>query len=254
MVLIVILLTNPALIDAYKGFIEAIRNRMTIIVICLCTVDYEGRAGSFLEEGERIIIIKNDGSLLVHRESGYKPVNWQPPGSHTSVRLENSYLIIDSVRPKPIEHLRIRISEVRTFLALKLKDTGEFHMYLSEEELQRVLFEHPQLIEDGLRTITREKELESGKVDIFAEDKFGNPVLIEVKRGRVSEKEVLQLYKYVSEYRVTNPRVRGIIVSPKIDPKAQILLHELNLEYKSVELSKIAKLYKRFKGTTLLDY
>lgn len=249
-----ILLKEPALGDVFNNLQYAFRNKMLVIIIGVCTVDYEGRAGSFLEEGERIIMIKGDGSFLIHRDSGYKPVNWQPPRSKINIRLEDDYLIIESVRPRPLEKLRVKISKVKAVLCTKLVDTGEFYMYLSENELQKVLFENPELIEDGLKSISREKELKSGKVDIYAEDTFGNPVLIEVKRGRISEKEILQLYKYVSEYRVTNPNVRGIIVSPKIDPKAQILLHELRLEYKNIDLVKVSKLFKRFKGTTLLEY
>jgi len=238
---------SPSFDRAINLLKSAIKSKQLIIIIGSCKVRYSGRAGSYLEEGERVIIIKNDGSLLVHRDVGYKPVNWQPPGSSISIRGENGSIVIFSQRNKPLEKLLITMSNIKVIIAYRLVDVGEFSMYLTEDDLQRILFENPTIIESGLRAVMREKELKSGRVDIFAIDKEGNPVLIEVKRGRVGEKEVLQLYKYVSEIKVTNPNVRGILVSPELEPRAQMLINELGLEYKSVDLVKLSKKYGQFK-------
>jgi len=77
-------LTNPELKEAAAAIKKALGQRRTIIVAGECKVLYSGRAKSTLESGERILIIKEDGSLLVHRPVGYEPVNWQPSGSTPS--------------------------------------------------------------------------------------------------------------------------------------------------------------------------
>lgn len=244
---------NPKINEALDFIRNAARNKMIIVIVGSCNVRYFGRAGSFLEEGERLIILKTDGSLLIHRDSGYKPINWQPPGSSFSFKVENNSLVITSLRTRPVEKLIITISKVKAILSSKLFDVGKFAMHLTEDELQRILYEHPEIIDPEIRSVTREKELKSGKVDIFAVDKKGNPVLIEVKRGKIGEREVLQLYKYISEIKISNPSVRGVIISPDIDPKAQQLINELGLEYKMIDIIKLSKKFIK-KGKGLSEY
>lgn len=246
-------LNDPTLVQAKDFLEEAYKNKLLIVLIGNCAVDYRGRAGSYLDEGERLIIIKSDRSVLIHRSTGYKPVNWQPSKTKISFRVENDYLIIRSIRNKPHETLTIYVNDIKTIIADKLKDTGKFVMYLTEDEMQGILYSNPELIEKGLRSVVREKELKSGKVDIFCIDKNENPVMVEVKRNRVGEKEILQLYRYVSEYRVTNPDVRGIIVAPSIDPSAQRLLLDLKLKFKPIDIAKLSRLSKRDRKT-LLDF
>ncbi len=67
---------------------------------------YDGRASSTLELGERILIIKSDGSLLVHRPVGYEPVNWQPAGSVFHVQVKDDELEVHGVRQKPRESVQ----------------------------------------------------------------------------------------------------------------------------------------------------
>ena len=60
--------------------------KYTIVIIGSCKVIYEGRASSTLDYGERIVILKQDGSTLIHRPTGYKPVNWQPSGASIKIK------------------------------------------------------------------------------------------------------------------------------------------------------------------------
>ena len=60
---------------------SGISHKKIVIIAGRCTVEYEGRASSSLGSGERLVILKPDGSALVHRPKDYSPVNWQPPGS-----------------------------------------------------------------------------------------------------------------------------------------------------------------------------
>lgn len=81
---------SPSAPEAARILEDALRARKFVFVAGDCKVDYEGRASSVLEWGERVAIVKQDGSVLVHRPVGYEPVNWQPSGCLVKVWLEDS--------------------------------------------------------------------------------------------------------------------------------------------------------------------
>ncbi len=89
--------SNPPLPEAAEILEKAFRARSLVIIVGNCRVDYEGRASSTLEWGERIVMIKEDGSVLVHRPTGYEPVNWQPPKCMMSVKLDDGALVVNAV-------------------------------------------------------------------------------------------------------------------------------------------------------------
>ena len=50
------------------------------LVIAKCSVDYAGRLSAHLPMATRLLMIKSDGSVLVHSDgSSYKPLNWMSP-------------------------------------------------------------------------------------------------------------------------------------------------------------------------------
>ena len=50
------------------------------LVIARCSVDYEGRLQAHLPLATRLLMVKADGSVLVHSDGGsYKPLNWMSP-------------------------------------------------------------------------------------------------------------------------------------------------------------------------------
>lgn len=233
---------SPSIKEFSDALLYGLRRRSTVIFLCMCEVYYQGRSRSYLEPGDRLIIIKEDRSVLIHRSKGYKPVNWQPSGSQISVRNRNGELIITCIRVSPREKIEIVIHKVYAVLVAKLTDVGRFHMHLTEEEMKQLLYRNlSPIIEDGMRGITMEKEIKSGKIDIFARDAEGNYVIIELKKGRASERDALQLNRYVTELRRTNPNIRGILVSPSITSKALELIKNLNLEYKKVSFKDLQK-------------
>jgi len=73
-----LVLENPRIDEETQRSIkEALAQRKLLLLVGNCWVNYKGRASSKLEPGERIVIIKEDGSVLVHRPCGYEAVNWQ---------------------------------------------------------------------------------------------------------------------------------------------------------------------------------
>ena len=239
-------LVSPNVKEAVKVVKEAVSQRKTLLVIGNCWVRYRGRASSKLEPGERILIIKEDGSLLVHRSVGYEPVNWQPPGCIFHTQVKGDMLEIRAVRRKPAESVRVFFDRIHMVSALSLVDSGEFALYASEEDMQKAILLEPSLVEEGFKPISYEKKVEPGFVDVYGVDKDGNFVVVEIKRKTASNEAVLQLARYVEAIRSkVNRKVRGILVAPNIAKGVQRLLATLNLDFKALDPKKCAKILKR---------
>ena len=147
-------LKEPTLLEA-AGLIEkTFAQRRTLVVAGNCHVHYVGRARSTLEPGERLLIIKSDGSLLVHRPVGYEPVNWQPAGSIFYVEVNGNQLEIQGIRQKPRERVTLTFDAIFMVSVLNLTDAGEFLLHASEDDMHRAILLKPDLFEEGFKPIT----------------------------------------------------------------------------------------------------
>ncbi|MGB9741506.1 MAG: endonuclease NucS [Candidatus Bathyarchaeia archaeon] len=245
-------LVNPNVVEAEKIVREAVSHRRTLLVVGNCWVHYLGRAKSKLEPGERILIIKEDGSLLVHRSVGYEPVNWQPPGCIFHVQIRDAVLEIHAVRQKPSESVKVFFDDVRLVSALSLMDSGEFALYASEEDMHRAILLEPSILEEGFKPVSYEKKVEPGFVDVYGVDKNGKLVVVEIKRKTAGKDAVFQLAKYIEAVRAkSNREVRGILAAPDIAKDVQKLLLTLGLEFKTLNPKKCAEILKRTEAIKL---
>lgn len=250
-----IVLEKPTLEDAYQAIKRGTSRRQTVIIVGNCWVDYEGRASSKLEPGERIVLLKADGSALIHRPRDYNPVNWQPPGSLFRTRLNENRLYIRVFKKKENEVLEINFDNVILVIVLDLKDTGKFHLYASEEDMQQAILIQPSLLEEGFRPISAERPVEPGFIDILGVD--GNNVLtvVEIKRNAATKEAVLQLKKYMDVFRDDSERrIRGILVAPELARGAQQMLASLDLEFIVLSPQKCADILKRKRAKQLTDF
>ncbi|MEM3618487.1 MAG: endonuclease NucS [Candidatus Bathyarchaeia archaeon] len=239
-------LVSPNTVEAGEIVREALSQRKTLLLVGNCWVHYFGRARSELEPGERILIIKEDGSLLVHRSVGYEPVNWQPPGCIFHTQVKNGILEIHAVRRKPPESVKIFFDKIHLVSVMTLADSGEFSLYASEEDMHKAILLEPSLLEEGFKPISYEKKVEPGFVDVYGVDKNGLFVVVEVKRKTAGKEAVFQLAKYVEAVKSrTNREVRGILVAPDIARDVQRLLETLGLEFKALDPKKCAEILKR---------
>ena len=245
-------LTNPKLTQA-KALIEnALLQRRMLIVAGNCSVLYAGRAKSTLEPGERILIIKEDGSLLVHRPFGYEPVNWQPSGSIFHVQTKPNLIEVHAVRHKPRENVHIKFYEIFLVSAINLTDSGEFALHASEKDMHQAILIKPSLIEEGFKPISYEKKIEPGFVDVYGVDKNGKLVIIEVKRRIAGKDAVLQLAKYIEALKgKTERELRGVLIAPNLGKDVQRLLVTLGLEFKALDPKKCAKVLKKEQNAKL---
>ncbi len=132
-------LIEPSIEEALRKLQDAVRRREVILVIGRCSIRYTGRAVSILKEGERILIIKNDRSVLVHRPRGLKPVNFQASSSIIKVKKNRNKLIISAYRRRPEETIEIEFNKLKLLYSEKLEDYGEFYLYGTEKEIVKAL-------------------------------------------------------------------------------------------------------------------
>jgi len=245
-------LVNPTLTEAAALIGKAFAQRKTLIVAGNCHVHYAGRANSTLEPGERLLIIKADGSLLVHRPVGYEPVNWQPPGSIFHVQARENAIEVHAVRQKPRENVNVTFSNVYMVSALSLADSGEFLLHASEVDMHRAILLKPALLEEGFKPISYEKKVEPGFVDVYGVDKAGRLVVVEVKRKTAGKEAALQLARYIDAIKVkANRELRGVLAAPSLGKDVQRLLVTLGLEFKALDPKKCAEVLKKAETTKL---
>ncbi len=245
-------LVNPTLTEAAALIAKAFKQRKTLIVAGNCHVHYAGRAKSTLEPGERLLIIKADGSLLVHRPVGYEPVNWQPSGSIFHVHAQEGALEVHAVRQKPREKVNVTFSSVYMVSALSLADSGEFMLHASEIDMHKAILLKPALLEEGFKPISYEKKVEPGFVDVYGVDKAGRLVVVEVKRKTAGKEAALQLAKYIDAIKAkANRELRGILAAPSLGKDVQRLLETLGLEFKALDPKKCAAVLKKAETTKL---
>ena len=63
-----------------------------VLLIARCTVDYVGRLSARLDEATRLIVVKGDGTVLIHSESSHRPLNWMTAPTFVAVHFPASDL------------------------------------------------------------------------------------------------------------------------------------------------------------------
>ncbi len=239
--------------EAVEGFLRHGVSRLkssrgdVLQVVAACRVDYQGRAASTLEEGERIVILKPDRTLLVHSAHKSKPVNWMPPGANEfSVERRGDEVTLTAIRKKPTtESVKITFLETQVLLSVAVRDAKELVLRRTEGDLHRFFFDHPELIEPGLDLTRGERATRRGPVDLWGTDRDGRRVIVEVKRSKAGIQEATQLWRYVEHHQNDDGdaahRVRGILIAPGASKEATRMLSDHDLEYLELDWDRVLK-------------
>jgi len=224
--------------EAAKSAIETgLEREWLVTVFGRCRVDYDGRASSTLGPGDRLLVLKPDGTALVHTEEGQQPVNWQPPGCTHDVSVDDGEVVVGSVRETPTETLEVRFDRLVHCSAFAATDEQELSLSGTEADLRERILAEPSLLEAGFEPRATERETPAGAVDIYGTDADGNSVVVELKRRRVGPDAVSQLNRYVDALERdlhAGTTVRGVLVAPSVTERASRLLSERDLEFVSL--------------------
>jgi endonuclease len=195
------------------------------IVIARCQVDYAGRLTAHLPMATRLIMVKTDGSVLIHSDGGsYKPLNWMSPPCKVTEGSTEDGVVEWTVVGKDDDTLRILLEEVVHDSVHDLGVDPGLQKDGVEKHLQELLAEHPGTLADGLTLVRREYPTAIGPVDLMCRDGEGRSVAVEIKRrGEIDGVEQLTRYLELLNRDPKLRPVRGIFAAQEIRPQARVL-------------------------------
>jgi len=193
------------------------------LVIARCSVDYSGRLSAHLPLATRLLMIKADGSVLVHSDGGsYKPLNWMSPPCR---RTEEAGRWV--VTGKSGETLTIEIEEILSDTSYDLGVDPGLRKDGVESHLQELLAAQMHLLGEGWRLVRREYPTAIGPVDLMCRDAAGASVAIEIKRrGEIDGVEQLSRYLELLNRDPLLAPVQGIFAAQEIRPQARVLAED----------------------------
>ena len=209
------------------------------LVIAKCTVDYAGRLTAHLPLANRLLMLKGDGSILVHSDTGsYKPLNWMNPPCTITVQepepeaLEAGVIEVWRVsQTKTADILYVSIHEIIHELDHHLGEEPGLQKDGVEAHLQELLADQLQVFEEGATLIRREYFTAIGPVDILCKDAAGQTVAIEIKRrGEIDGVEQLTRYLDLLNRDPHLAPVRGVFAAQEIKPQARTLAEDRGIE------------------------
>lgn len=220
--------------DFIEKINQAIRRGDTIVFSSNCEIDYTGRAKSHLPDGDRIILIKPDKTLLIHQPSGSAPVNYMKAASEHSFVKDGSAVYMKSQNPALKEYLSLKINKLHFYNTVKLDDGKKIELSGTERDMSDWLYDNPSVIEEGFKPLSREEHTKYGFIDLFGYDKEGTLVVVECKRYRADLSAVTQLRRYVEKIKAAKgiDKCRGILAAPEISANALTMLNDWGYSFK----------------------
>jgi len=207
------------------------------LIVARCEVTYSGRLSAFLPESTRLLMLKDDGSVLVHADAGgYKPLNWMTPP--TVIEAGDDVVVVRKRAGRGDDRLEIKLLEVLSDVSHDMGEAAALEKDGVERDLQLLLAGDPTHIERGLRLVKREWPTAVGPVDLMCRDESDGWVAVEIKRvGTIDAVE--QLSRYLDCIRVDPARAgcRGLLVAQAIKPQAVALAESREIATVEVDLA-----------------
>ncbi|MBM7050988.1 MULTISPECIES: endonuclease NucS [unclassified Rothia (in: high G+C Gram-positive bacteria)] len=221
------------------------------LVIATCSVDYEGRLRAHLPRAKRLLMVKNDGSVLIHSDGGsYKPLNWMSPPARLHIATREEFEdteIGEDVDAEVIELWRVQAAKTDDRLVIKVYEKFEEVKHDLgidpglikdgvEADLQRLLAEQIEVLGAGHTLVRREYPTAIGPVDILAKDANGATVAIELKRvGDIDGVEQLTRYLELLNRDPLLRPVKGVFAAQRIKPQARTLAEDRGIRCQTLD-------------------
>jgi len=205
------------------------------LLVARCEVRYTGRLNAVLPEAVRLLILKADGSVLVHDDAGgFKPLNWMT--APTSVEDAGDTLTV--CKPKTDDALEIRLVEILSDVTHDMGESAALQKDGVERDLQEELAAAPAALGEELTLVKREWATEVGPVDLMCRDQNGEWVAVEIKRiGTIEAVEQLTRYLGFIREDPAKSACRGILAAQKLKPQAIALADSRGIRCVEVDLA-----------------
>jgi len=207
------------------------------LIVARCEVRYSGRLDALLPEAVRLIMVKADGSVLIHADAGgYKPLNWMTPP--TVIEESPERMVVRKRAGATEDRLEIDLREIFADVSHELEPDPALTKDGVEAHLQELLAEQPQWCGVGFRLVRREWPTDIGPVDLMCRDEEERWIAVEIKRVAGIE-AVEQLTRYLERIRVDPAfeSCRGVLAAQQIKPQARTLAEARGIECVEVDLA-----------------
>jgi RecB family endonuclease NucS len=208
------------------------------LIVARCSVEYSGRLSARLPEALRLVMLKADGSVLVHADAGgYKPLNWMTPP--TVVEEDGDRIVVR--KRAGDDRLDIVLAEVVSDVTHPMDfDADQLEKDGVEADLQALLADAPQWCGEGFRLARREWPTDIGPVDLMCRDTDDGWVAVEIKRVGTIE-AVEQLARYLERIRLDPAMAgcRGVLAAQVVKPQARVLAEARGIDWVEVDLAEL---------------
>jgi RecB family endonuclease NucS len=206
------------------------------LIVARCEVAYTGRLQALLPEALRLIMVKSDGSVMVHADTGgYKPQNWMTPP--TVIEEEDGSIVVRKRAGASEDRLDIRIVEMVSDVMHDMGEAAALEKDGVEADIQELLADAPQWCGEGFRLVRREWPTDIGPVDLMCRDSEDEWIAVEIKRIATID-AVEQLTRYLERIRL-DPALgscRGVLAAQTIKPQARVLAQSRGIDCVEVDL------------------
>jgi endonuclease len=207
------------------------------LIIARCEVRYTGRLEALLPEALRLIMIKSDGSVMVHADTGgFKPQNWMVPP--TVIEEDDDSIVVRKRAGASEDRLDIKITEVLSDVTHDMGEAAALEKDGVEAHLQELLADQPHWCGEGFRLVRREWPTDIGPVDLMCRDYEDEWIAVEIKRvGTIDAVE--QLSRYLERIRI-DPALgscRGVLAAQVVKPQARVLAEARGIDWVEVDLA-----------------
>jgi endonuclease len=207
------------------------------LIVARCKVRYSGRLNAVLPEALRLLMVKADGSFMVHADSGgYKPSNWMT--APTVIEEEPGRIVVRKRAGATEDRLEIDIAAVVSDVTHDMGEAAALEKDGVERDLQEALAGAPQFCGEGFRLVRREWPTDIGPVDLMCRDTQDAWIAVEIKRVCTID-AVEQLTRYLERIR-RDPAMascRGVLAAQSIKPQARVLAEARGLACVEVDLA-----------------
>jgi RecB family endonuclease NucS len=210
------------------------------LIVARCEVAYSGRLDTVLPMAVRLLMLKADGSVMVHSDSGgYKPQNWMTPPTVLDIEGDPPHRI-EVRKRKGSERLEITIDEVLSDVSHDADIDSALEKDGVERDLQELLAARPAQCGEGFRLVRREWPTDIGPVDLMCREPGEGWVAVEIKRlGTIDAVE--QLARYLERIRLdpATADCRGVLAAQVIKPQARVLAQSRGIACVEVSLEEL---------------